>query len=99
MNWELLLRRLRRIEQWWDGSILSGVTISGADNTLTNINQSSLDVVRARYASAATTTVPASGAEVLVNYGNLIFDSHSAVTTGAAWRFTAPAGQGGVYWV
>lgn len=35
----------------------------------------------------------------IINFGSLVTDTHSAVTTGAAWKFTCPSGQDGDYLV
>jgi tail fiber protein len=54
-------------------------------------------VVRAYYRKA-TTTALATGT-TLLNFDIMKADSHSAVTTGAGWKFTVPAGKGGLYLV
>lgn len=45
--------------------------------------------VTARYSSAGGQSIP-NAAYTIVNYDSLGFDSRSAVTTGASWKFTAP---------
>jgi hypothetical protein len=40
-------------------------------------------------ATGAGQSVPNTGSTI-INFGNKIFDSHNAVTTGASWKFTAP---------
>jgi len=37
--------------------------------------------------------------ETIVDFEDLQLDTHSAVTTGATWKFTVPAGHEGWYWV
>ena len=50
----------------------------------------------ARYKTAAGQTIADSGVTI-VNFDSSDIDNRSAVTTGASWKFTVPAGQGGVY--
>lgn len=42
-----------------------------------------------RYSSSAGNSLT-NGAETLIDFATKSFDSHSAVTTGASWKFTAP---------
>lgn len=49
----------------------------------------------ARYVSASVGTL-VSGYGI-VNYSTKIYDTHNAVTTGTAWKFTVPTGCGGIY--
>jgi hypothetical protein len=49
----------------------------------------SSEVVVAKYASDASQSI-ASGSDVIVDFEDKIVDTHGAVTTGAAWKFTAP---------
>ena len=53
------------------------------------------------YALARRTTQQAisSGAFTVINFDTVDSDTRSAVTTGAAWKYTAPAGHGGIYQV
>lgn len=46
--------------------------------------------INARYSTTAGQSI-SSGATAIVNFGTSTYDSHSAVTTGASWKFTAPA--------
>lgn len=46
------------------------------------------ETVAARYSLSATTAI--TGTPTVVNFGTKIFDTHNAVTTGAAWHFTVP---------
>ena len=46
--------------------------------------------VACRYTSTAGQTIEAAGSGEVVNYDTKDYDTHSAVTTGAAWVFTAP---------
>lgn len=50
--------------------------------------------VQARYRSTAGQSI-SSGSGTTIDFGTKVFDSHSAVTTGASWKFTAPVA--GVY--
>lgn len=45
--------------------------------------------INARYSTTAGQSI-SSGATAIVNFGTSTYDSHSAVTTGASWKFTAP---------
>lgn len=46
--------------------------------------------VNARYTSAAGASIPNGGTPTVVNFDTKDYDSHGAVTSGAAWKFTAP---------
>lgn len=46
--------------------------------------------VLARYTTAAGQSIPNTAANTIVDFGTKDYDSHSAVTTGASWKFTAP---------
>jgi hypothetical protein len=52
----------------------------------------SSEKITARYTTAAGQTVN-NGANDIINFGTKDFDSHNAVTTGASWKFTAPASR------
>ena len=54
--------------------------------------------VAARYTMSGTTSV-ANTTSTIVNYATSVFDTHTAVTAGAAWKFTVPASMGGYYLV
>lgn len=45
-------------------------------------------LVLARYTSDTTQLIDS--ADEVIDYEDLVYDTHSAVTTGAAWKFTAP---------
>jgi hypothetical protein len=45
--------------------------------------------VVARYSTAAGQSIP-NNSDTVINFDVQNYDTHSAVTTGAAWRFTAP---------
>lgn len=47
-------------------------------------------VVAARYRTATAQSFAAAGAWTVFNADTLVHDTHAAVTTGAAWKFTAP---------
>lgn len=78
---------------------LSGKSISGANNALSAIQQSSLTgAVYARYMQSVKTTIAANSVATGLSFGAATYDSHSAVTNATTvWRFTAPAGHGGLY--
>lgn len=52
--------------------------------------------VAARYKVGSTQAI-SNSSTTIVNFGTSVFDTDSAVTTGANWRFTVPAGKGGYY--
>ena len=56
----------------------------------TTLAKPKLQVVSARYTLSATQSIP-KGSEPIVQYDTKAWDTHNAVTTGALWRFTAPA--------
>jgi len=52
----------------------------------------------ARYTTNAGQSIN-SGAATIVDFEDSSIDTDSAVTVGAAWRFTCPTGKGGIYHV
>lgn len=54
--------------------------------------------VAARYKIASTQSL-ADFSNVVINFATSVYDTDSAVTTGANWRFTAPTGKAGYYLV
>lgn len=52
----------------------------------------------ARYKMAATKTA-SNGSNLIIDYTTKDFDSDTAVTTGAAWKYTVPASKDGYYLV
>ena len=71
-----------------DGSVI-GPFITGSSN---------VDVV-ARYTSDAGQSIINGAGAAIIDFEDIDFDTHSAVTTGASWKFTCPAGQAGYYQV
>jgi hypothetical protein len=73
------------------------IPISGWSSTVQMSNDTDTRVVAARYeVSAATGNASfADAATEIVDYDLKSYDTHSAVTTGASWKFTAPVS--GVY--
>jgi hypothetical protein len=63
-------------------------SVSGAISTLATC--------AAIYHRNATQSIPRN-VQTVVNFDILEVDTDSAVTTGAAWHFTVPAGKGGLY--
>jgi len=45
----------------------------------------------ARYSTDAGQSIPNNAAAVIINFEDVDYDTDSAVTIGAAWKFTAPA--------
>jgi hypothetical protein len=68
---------------------LAVVTTSGTQ-TLTNKTLSTGCGVIAQYSRSTAQTLT-NNVDTLVDFPNLIIDTASAVTTGASWKFTAPA--------
>ena len=56
------------------------------------------DFIGARYKVSTGQTI-SNGAVTIVNFDTEDYDTDSAVTTGAAWKFTVPADMGGYYLV
>lgn len=50
----------------------------------------------AAYNTAAAQSIP-NATSTVINFGTKLTDTDSAVTTGAAWKFTAPGGKSGLY--
>lgn len=49
------------------------------------------ETIAARYASSAGQSIPNTPSVTVVDFGTKQHDTHGAVTTGGAWKFTAPA--------
>jgi hypothetical protein len=62
---------------------------SAASNAKKRVKIGSLTVV-ARCETSAAQSITNNAAVAIVNFGTVINDTHSAVTTGASWKFTAP---------
>ncbi len=80
------------------GDILSirsngSVTITGGYLNIFRLSGPSViaatETVAARYTSTAGQSIPSSSATI-IDFGTKDYDSHSAVTTGGSWKFTAP---------
>jgi hypothetical protein len=76
-----------------DGSILL------ADSAATNGVKWSGAFPQARYTVVAGELTCANTAHTILNFDTSVYDTATAVTTGAAWKFTVPTGQGGYYLV
>jgi len=55
-----------------------------------------LHTVAARYTTNAAQSIP-NNTLTIINFEDITFDTHTAVTIGAAWKFTCPTGQAGYY--
>jgi hypothetical protein len=62
-----------------------------------NVGGTGVPVI-ARYSSNAVQNIP-DNAVTIIDFEDVVYDTDSAVTTGAAWKFTCPAGKGGYYLV
>jgi hypothetical protein len=74
-----------------DIRIAASIPIQGWSSSVQMSNDTDTRVVAARY-TATSGTVSALG---IINFSNRSIDTHSSVTTGASWKFTAPVS--GVY--
>lgn len=55
-------------------------------------------IVAAKYtATTLTNSIPNTSSPTIFDCPTSVYDTHSAVTTGATWKFTVPANQGGKY--
>jgi hypothetical protein len=54
-------------------------------------------LVKTAICTTATAGSFGGSAFTIVNYGTVVRDDFSGVTTGASWKFTVPAGQAGLY--
>jgi hypothetical protein len=75
------------------GVVLNWICILRVPDTNVSAGQS-VATVSAQY-NTSTAQVITTGN--IINYSTVEWDSHSAVTTGASWKFTCPAGQAGYY--
>ena len=66
-------------DHWVSVSRVSGPSAIAASET-----------VAARYTTVAGQSIPNTAVNTVVDYGTKDYDTHGAVTTGAAWKFTAP---------
>jgi hypothetical protein len=64
----------------------------------TGLGWSSIEDNAARYEVSGAKTI-ANTTLTIINFDTSVYDPGSAVTTGAAWKYTVPAGQGGIYFV
>ena len=63
-----------------------------------SVMETPVHTVVARYTTNAGQSFT-SGALTIVDFEDMTFDTDSAVTTGAAWKFTCPTGKAGKYHV
>lgn len=71
-----------------------GIYIKDEDGTITGplVDASSgPDFVGARYESNAGQTITNNAAAAIIDFEDQIYDTNSAVTTGASWKFTPPS--------
>jgi hypothetical protein len=66
------------------------VPVAGWSSTSVMSNDTDTRIVSARYTVGAAQNINSSTTPSIVNYSALIEDTHSAVTTGASWKFTVP---------
>jgi len=55
-----------------------------------------INPVAARYTTDAGQSIP-NESMTIIDFGNQTFDTHGAVTTGSAWKYTCPTGQDGYH--
>lgn len=68
------------------------------DDAITAGDFASPVFVGAKYtATSLTNSIPNTSSATIFDCPTSVFDSHSAVTTGATWKFTVPTAQGGKY--
>lgn len=67
-----------------------------ADGAVTARKLASSMICAARYVMTVNQSVP-NGPFTVLNYNTKDYDTDNAVTVGAAWKFTVPAGKGGKY--
>lgn len=59
----------------------------------------STSIVFAEAVSTFTPAVPTDPTRLRVQFDTILTDPLASITTGAAWKFTVPAGYGGVYFI
>jgi len=60
-----------------------------------NVGGTGVPVI-ARYTTNAAQNIPDS-TDTIIDFEDVVYDTDSAVTTGAAWKFTCPTGKAGYY--
>lgn len=68
---------------------VSGIPILGWSSSVQMSDQTDTRVVAAKYGRATAQSI-ANGSFDVTDFSTKIYDTHGAVTTGAAWKFTAP---------
>jgi hypothetical protein len=78
----------------------NGTLLTAASGEATGLGWTTPSVARsyARYKISAEFALP-NNAATLVNYDTVVYDDDTAVTTGAAWKFTVPASHDGYFLV
>lgn len=71
------------------------VPIAGWDTDVATSSEQSGRNIIARYKSSAGQSIP-DNTVTIIDFGTLVHDLTSSVTTGASWKFTAP--ESGYYW-
>lgn len=76
------------------------VTATGTQTLTNKVVTNVVDNTRA-YAKATRGTAQSipNNSSTIVDFATTVLDSRTAITTGAAWKYTVPAGHGGVYLV
>jgi hypothetical protein len=85
------------VEMWFDSVTDSSFNVLGDVYTQLSIScnnggaqLAANEPVHARYTSSSSTSI-ANASNTIVDFATKIIDTHNAVTTGAAWKFTAPS--------
>lgn len=68
---------------------------AGSNLRLVNSTADAVEPINARYTTNAAQPITNASNTNIIDFEDVSFDSHSAVTTGASWKFTAPVS--GVY--
>lgn len=95
-----LIRLAKTDQVVWRNNANSG-NVALSKGTSDQLQFAGVDITgnpQAIYTTAAGQSFT-SGSTTILNYGTSELDSHSAVATGASWKFTVPTGKGGLYHV
>ena len=87
----------KKISDLTAGSALTGAELieieqssSSAKAALNGLLKTYFDTLYVPTTIAASYYKSSTSSDAIINFNTLIYDTHSAVTTGASWKFTAP---------